>query len=159
MEERMDSVARASVFFERGFSCSQAVCSAFCEDYGFSQEQALRVSSAFGGGMGHNDEMCGAVSGALMVIGMKYGRVRADDMEAKRKCYDCAGEFFRRFKTLYGSVRCTDLLGCNLSEEEGLQVAREKNLFATLCVSFVRDAAKILEQILMRDSDKNGVLS
>jgi C_GCAxxG_C_C family probable redox protein len=148
MEKRMDRVERAASFFEEGFSCSQSVCSAFCDDFGFSHEQALKVSSAFGGGMGHNDEMCGAVSGALMVVGMKHGRVRVDDTEAKMKCYDLAGECIRRFKATYDSVQCTDLLGCDLSSEEGLKRAREKNLFSTLCVSFVRDAALILEQIL-----------
>ena len=148
VEDWMDTVERAVSLFQEGFSCSQAVCTVFGRDHGYSREQALKISSAFGGGMGHNDEMCGAVSGALMVVGMKHGRVRVDDTEAKMKCYDLAGECIRRFRVIYGSVQCTDLLGCDLSSEEGLQRAREKKLFSTLCVSFVRDAAAILEQIL-----------
>jgi C_GCAxxG_C_C family probable redox protein len=144
----MDVVERAVSLFQEGFSCSQSVCTAFSDGLGYSREQALRVSSAFGGGMGHNDEMCGAVSGALMVVGMKYGRVKADDAESKLKCYNLAGEFMRQFKEIYGSVQCTDLLGCDLSTEQGMQRAREEGLFNTLCVDFVRDAARMLEKLL-----------
>jgi C_GCAxxG_C_C family probable redox protein len=144
----MDSVDRAVSLFQEGFSCSQSVCAAFCREFGFSEEQALKVSSAFGGGMGHNDEMCGAVTGALMVVGMKHGRVRVDDEEAKTRCYKAAGEFMTQFKNIYGSVQCTDLLGCDLSSEQGMQQARERGLFNTLCANFVRDAAGILHRLL-----------
>jgi C_GCAxxG_C_C family probable redox protein len=138
----------AGALFEEGFNCSQSVCAAFSDEFGFEREQALRVSSAFGGGMGHNDEVCGAVSGALMVIGMKYGRVVAEDLEAKQKCYDLAREFFMEFRSLHGSIRCTDLLEYDISTEEGLEMAREKDLFNTRCVHFVSDAAKMLDRIL-----------
>jgi len=148
MEDGMAVVERAVSLFQEGFNCSQSVCTAFSEGLGYSQEQSLKVSSAFGGGIGHNDEMCGAVSGALMVVGMKYGRVKADDTEAKLKCYNLAGEFMRQFKEIYGSVQCTDLLGCDLSTEDGMQSAREKGLFSTICVNLVRDAARILEGLL-----------
>ena len=141
-------VDKAVSLFQEGYNCSQSVCTAFSGKLGYSREQALKVASAFGGGIGHNDEICGAVSGALMVVGMKHGRVRADDSEAKMRCYNLAGEFMTRFKEMYGSVRCTDLLGCDLSTEQGMKHAREKGLFNTLCVSFVRDASKILEDIL-----------
>ena len=144
----MGMVERAVSLFQKGFNCSQSVCTAFASDLGYSEEQALKVSSAFGGGMGHNDEMCGAVSGALMVVGMKYGRVRVDDAEAKLKCYTLAADFMTQFKKLYGSVQCTDLLGCNLSTEQGMQQARDRDLFNTLCVDLVRDAAGILEGLL-----------
>jgi C_GCAxxG_C_C family probable redox protein len=147
-ECRMGNVSRAVALFKEGFSCSQAVCTAFCEGYGFEREKTLLISSAFGGGMGHNDEVCGAVAGALMVIGMKYGRVRADDRDAKEKCYSMAGVFFHRFKSLHGTVRCTDLLGVDISSTEGLQIARSKELFQTRCVDFVRHGAEILEEIL-----------
>jgi C_GCAxxG_C_C family probable redox protein len=148
MEDAMGMVERAVSLFQKGFNCSQSVCTAFARDLGYSEEQALKVSSAFGGGMGHNDEMCGAVSGALMVIGMKYGRVKVDDAEAKLKCYTLAADFMTRFKKMHGSVQCTDLLGCNLSTEQGMQQARDRDLFNTLCVDFVRDAAGILEGLL-----------
>ena len=144
----MDHVDRAGSLFSQGFSCSQAVCTAFSGELGFEREQALRISSAFGGGMGHNDEICGVVSGGLMVIGMKYGRVRADDLAAKEKCYGLAGDFFREFKRKHGSIRCTDLLGCDLSTAEGVKEAREKDLFTTRCLELVKDAASIIDHLL-----------
>jgi C_GCAxxG_C_C family probable redox protein len=138
----------AAALFSQGFSCSQAVCTAFSEELGFEREQALRIASAFGGGMGHNDELCGVVSGGLMVIGMKHGRVQADDLAAKEKCHALAGDFFREFRDKHGSIRCTDLLGCNLSTDEGMEEAREKNLFSTRCLDLVRDAVRIIDHLL-----------
>jgi C_GCAxxG_C_C family probable redox protein len=144
----MKNTDRAVALFEEGFSCSQFVLGAYSQMYDLNQRAALKVSSAFGGGMGHNDEVCGAVSGALMVIGLKYGRTEADDREAKENTYALARKFANSFKSIYGSIRCTDLLGCNLSTEDGVINAKEKNLFETLCVGFVKDATKILEKIL-----------
>jgi C_GCAxxG_C_C family probable redox protein len=144
----MKNIDRAVALFVEGFSCSQSVIGAYSQEYDLNLKTALKVSSAFGGGMGHNDEVCGAVSGALMVIGLKYGRTEADDREAKENTYALAKKFVNGFRSIYGSIRCTDLLGCNLSTEDGVKNAREKNLFETLCVDFVKDAAKILEKIL-----------
>jgi C_GCAxxG_C_C family probable redox protein len=148
LEEIMGNVEVASSLFREGFSCSQSVCAAYSETYGFEKEQALKMSSAFGGGMGLNDEVCGVVSGALMVIGMKFGRVKADDGKAKKKCYSLAGEFFEKFKSRFGTVRCAGLLGCDISTEDGMKTALEKDLFTTRCADLVKSAAELVEQIL-----------
>jgi hypothetical protein len=79
---------------------------------------------------------------------MKYGRVKPEDVEAKEQCYALAREFFTRFKAKHGNVKCTDLLGCDISTKEGIETAHEKDLFNTLCTDFVGDAARILEQLL-----------
>ena len=79
----MDVVDRAGSGFEEGFNCSQAVFSAWAEELGLDRETALRVATAFGGGMGHRGDTCGAVTGAFMAIGLKHGRLRADDEETR----------------------------------------------------------------------------
>ena len=134
--------------FKGGFSCSQAVCLAFADDYGIDRPTALRLSCALGGGMGHSGNTCGAVTGALMVIGMKYGRTTLDDLAAKEKTYALANRFITEFLRINHSVNCTDLIGYNLSDPKQLALARENKAFHTRCAKFVGDAAEILEKIL-----------
>ncbi len=93
-------------------------------------------------------ETCGVVTGSIMVIGLKSGWIKADDKEAKEKCYNLAREFMDRFKSRNSSVLCRDLIDCDISTPEGLKSAREKRLFIIVCPQFVQDAAEILEQIL-----------
>ena len=142
---RADDAAAA---FTNGFSCSQAVCLAFADDFGIDRETALKLSCALGGGMAHSDNTCGAVTGALMVIGMKYGRTRLDDLPAKEKTYEVTNAFMTEFLRRNRSLNCTDLIGYNLSDPNALALARERKLFHTKCAKFVRDAGEILEKIL-----------
>ncbi len=138
----------AAAIFTNGFSCSQSVCLAFAEDFGIDRETALKLSCALGGGMAHTGNTCGAVTGALMVIGMKYGRTRLNDLAAKDKTYEAANAFITEFLQRNHSLNCTDLIGHNLSDPNALALAREKKLFHTKCALFVRDAGEILEKIL-----------
>ncbi|MDP4092831.1 MAG: C-GCAxxG-C-C family protein [Bacillota bacterium] len=134
--------------FKNGFNCSQAVFSAYSSELGLDTEMALKVAGAFGGGMGHTGEVCGAVSGALMLIGLKYGKTKKDDNEAKERTYALVKEFSRRFKEIHGTVRCTELLGYDLSSEEQLIAARDKGLFSSVCPKLVKDACEIVETLL-----------
>ena len=98
--------------------------------------------------MGRTGEVCGAVSGALMVIGLKYGPATAADKQAKERTYELARAFAERFKERNnGCIKCRELLGYEIDTPEGRQLAREKGLFAELCPKFVHDAAEIVEQI------------
>ncbi len=133
-----------------GFSCSQSICSTYAEQFGLNQEMALRITTAFGGGMGKMGETCGAVTGAFMVIGLKYGRIRVEDKKIKEKANDLVREFVKHFKSRNGSTLCRDLLGCNISTPEGHSAAKANNLFATVCPKLVRDAAEILEELLSK---------
>jgi C_GCAxxG_C_C family probable redox protein len=144
----MSKVEEAVDVFEKGISCSQSVFSTFSEQLGLSKELALKISAAFGGGMAHLGETCGAVTGAFMLIGLKHGRIGPDDIESKEKTYELVKEFTARFKALHGSIKCTDLIGCNLSTEIGLKVAKENNLSRTVCPVYVKSAAEIIDQIL-----------
>ncbi len=138
----------AAAIFNGGYSCSQAVCAAFAEDFGIDRDTALKLSCGLGGGMAHTGNTCGAVTGALMVIGMKYGRTEVDDLAAKEKTYAVANAFITEFLHRNHSVNCTDLIGHNLLDPKELAVAREKELFKTKCTRYVRDAGEILEKIL-----------
>jgi C_GCAxxG_C_C family probable redox protein len=145
----MDTVKRAVSCFEEGFSCSQAVLSTYGPQFGLEPEAALKVAGAFGGGMGRLGEVCGAVSGAFMVIGLKYGKTRAEDEETKEKAYSLVQEFADRFSSRNGAITCRELLGCDINTPEGRANAKEQGLFATLCPRLVQDAAEIVEQMLL----------
>jgi len=144
----MSGVERAVSCFNEGFMCSQALLSAYAEQFGLDREAALKASAAFGGGMGRMGETCGAVTGAFMVIGLKYGRTAVQDTQSHEKTNRLVKEFVDRFKSLNGSIVCRELLGCDLSTPDGLKTFVEKKLRDTLCPKFVRDAAEIVEQLL-----------
>ena len=134
--------------FEKGFVCSQAVFATYAESLGLNSEIALPIADAFGAGMGGMAETCGAVTGAFMVIGLKYGRVHTEDSEAKEKTRRLIKEFVKRFKDRNGSIICKTLLDVDISTDEGMKTANEKGLFDSHCAKFVRDAAEILENLL-----------
>ena len=136
----------AAYHFREGFSCSQSVLAAFAPELGLDADAALRVSAAFGGGMGRLGGTCGAVTGALMVLGLRYGPTVADKV-AKELTYAQAREFIARFEARQGATTCADLLGVNIGTPEGQAAAREANLFKTTCPGLVASAAAILEEM------------
>lgn len=147
----MTKSEKALMLFQNNFNCSQAVLAAFASDFGLSEELALKLGTQFGGGA-RNGEMCGAVSGALMVLGLKYGHFRSEDSEQKAFAYEIASEYTRRFREINGSIVCRDLLGYDLTKPEDMACIREKNLFGTVCPQMIRCAVEVLERILADDT-------
>ncbi len=134
--------------FKKGFSCSQSVLAAYCDQFGLGKELALKVSGAFGGGIGRMAETCGAVTGAIMVIGLKFGNITAGDIKTKENTYAVVREFVHRFKVRNYTILCRELLECDISTAEGMKHAQEQKLIPHCCPKFVQDAAEILEQLL-----------
>lgn len=144
----MNEVEKAVSCFNEGFMCSQAVLTAYAGQFGMDRETALRVSAAFGGGMGRMGEICGAVTGAFMVIGLKYGRTAVQDTTLHEKTNRLVKEFVKRFKSGNSSIVCRELLGCDLSTPDGLKTFADKKLRDTVCTKLVSDAAEIVGQLL-----------
>ena len=138
---------RALDYFDRKFHCSQAVLAAFASECGLTEEQALKLGACFGSGM-RKGEVCGACTGALMVLGMKYGQFDLSDNESRAKSGSMAVKFLDEFEKRKGSYVCRDILGCDLRTEEGSNYARSNGLFRTLCPEMVRTAAEILTEML-----------
>lgn len=136
----MSSIDEAVALFENGYVCSQAVFAAFSEDFGLSKEQALKIGACFGSGM-RKAEVCGACTGALMVLGLKYG-------DNKTKSNEVCNKFLDEFKKENGSIICRDLLKCDISTEEGVKYAKDNNLFNEFCPKMVESASKIVEKII-----------
>src|SRR5512137_2566613 len=138
----------AAAYFTEGFSSSQAVMSSFSEDLGLDKETARKISCGFGAGMARTGTICGAVTGAMMVIGLKYGKALAGDDAAKEKTYALVQEFITRFREKNGSIHCTELLGYDLRDPDQPRQAHESGTVAIKCPEFARDAVAILERIL-----------
>ena len=140
--------------FADGYSCSQAVFSTFAPRLGVEDDVAMKLASAFGGGIGRRGEVCGAVTGALMALGLARGH--ADNAEeSKTVTYAVVDEFLRRFGELHGAVVCRTLIGHSISTPEGLQGARDAGVFKTVCPDLVADATAIVASILDRRPDQD----
>ena len=149
MSPRIDA---ASDRFKSGFNCAQAVFSAYASSAGVTEEDALRIAAGFGGGMGRQQEVCGAVTGALMVIGCKSGSTRADSV-AKERTYSQVNDFSREFRQLHGSLLCRDILGCDISTAEGRRQVEEGQLSTKVCLGCVQDACRILEETILKTGE------
>jgi C_GCAxxG_C_C family probable redox protein len=142
----MNHVFESVQLFREGCACSQAILASYAEAEGLSREWAMKIAAGFAGGM-RVGEICGAVTGALMVLGLRHGRADCDTRAGRADVYDRVGEFIARFRERNGSVICRELLGCDIGTEEGKKHAEERNLFKTTCVKMVQDAAEILEEM------------
>lgn len=120
---------------------------AFESDFGLDEKLALMIGTQFGGGA-RNGEMCGAVSGALMVLGLKYGHYESDNIEQKSRAYSIASEYTKRFKDFNGSIVCRDLLGYDLTDSNDMVYIKDKNLFGEICPKMIKSAVEVLESIL-----------
>ena len=144
----MNKVDQAVSYFKNGNTCSQAVFSTYATEFGVDEAIALKIACPFGGGMSRMGKTCGAVTGAFMVLGLKYGRINVEDELAREKTYNLVIEFVNRFKSRNNTIECEELIGCSIDTPEKLEIAKEKGIFENICPQFVKDAAEILEEIL-----------
>ena len=140
---------KARQLFLKGYNCSQSVIGAFCDDLGFDFNTAMRLSSSFGGGMGGLREVCGALSGAFMVIGLKHGYSTPDNPNDKAELYKKVKLVAAAFKEKHGTIICRELLEAQkltVSSEPSLRT--EKYYKERPCAVFVESAVEILEEFL-----------
>ena len=142
-----DRKERAVEYFSRNFNCSQSVLAAYAVEHGLDEKLALKLGTCLGGGA-RKGELCGAVSGALMALGLFYGHSESSDSEAKAKAYAMTNEFMDRFIRKNGSVVCRELLKYDMSIPEERKMIVEKNLFSTVCPEMIRSAVEILDELL-----------
>ncbi len=131
--------------FNHGMNCAQSIIGTYGPDYNLSEDECLRIASGFGGGM-RRAEVCGAVSGSIMVLGLDYNPADITD-SSKEMINARVVDFTNKFEQKCGSILCRDLLGCDISTPEGQQEAKEKNTSTSICPGLVQSAAQILEEI------------
>lgn len=139
MSERSD---RAVELFRKGFACSQSVLAAYSDLFGLDEKTALRISDGFGGGIARRQDLCGAVSRAVMLLGLRYGRTRAEDTEAHERTFSYVNRLCEEFTRKYGSLDCRDILGCDWP------TVRSRGLRDSVCTKCVRDASQTVEHLL-----------
>ena len=144
----------ARQLFLEGYNCSQSVFCAYDDVTGFDRETSAKLASSFGGGMGRMREVCGCVSGALMVLGLAYGYDDPEDNEAKRNHYALVQKFAEEFRKRNGSIICRELLAGVSTTPGGVPEDRTEAYYKKRpCPDLVACAAEILDQILESESE------
>ena len=134
-------------YFGDRFHCSQSVLAAYAPELGLTEEQALKIAYCFNAGM-RRGEVCGACSGALMVIGALFGQSDKNDLNSRAHANALTDRFLDRFRELNGSYICNEILGCDIATPEGAAYAKSHGLFTTTCRDMVALAVRVLEEIL-----------
>lgn len=149
----MDHKQKAVDLFHEGYNCAQAVFAAFSDVMGMDLELALKLSSSFGGGMGRMREVCGACSGAFMVLGALYGNSDSSN-ESKMKHYELVRYAAEEFKKINGSIICRELLeGIDTTTPGNVPQERTAEYYKKRpCDMLVADAAEIVERIIAEKS-------
>ena len=128
-------------------NCAQSVINAFVDELGIDRTTALKLALGFGGGMGHTGGTCGAVTAAYMVLGLKQDFDPQSPKAQRDTLYAQVQEFNKRFKKVYGTINCSELLGHDLGTPQGAAAVKEKGLSAKLCPRFVATAVEIVEEM------------
>jgi len=132
-----------------GFNCAQSTLGVFCLELNLDKETAMKLATGFGAGMARKQEVCGAVTGGIMAIGLKYGRGADDGKPEAEHTYRLVGKFMERFAAKYNSCLCRVLLdGCDLLSESGRNFYNENKLSEKICRPCVGEAVRVLEDIL-----------
>jgi C_GCAxxG_C_C family probable redox protein len=145
----MTTSEKAVQYFRSGFNCAQAVLTPFREQYKISEEHCLKIACAFGGGMGRQQLTCGALTGAMMVLGLQFGKSMGDDDVKKKETYAKTLALFKAFIVKHGAVNCRELMdGLNMSDPEDMKKIEDLQLHRTKCDRYVMDAVEITESLI-----------
>jgi len=137
--------------FKEGYNCAQSVLYAFCDDLNIDRDTALRIATGFGGGMGGMGEVCGAISGGIMVLGLRYGMGKEKDKEAKELTYKKTRDLIEGFARKHNTVDCRSLLGgCNLMTKAGQIKFKSKDLMNRVCKPCVQSVVEMVEEMLYK---------
>lgn len=146
MSKRTDDALQA---FDGGYNCAQAALAAFCAPHGLDEDLAMRLACGFGGGMGRKQEVCGAVSGAVLALGLVHGRGKDGDTARTQDTYAKVRALITAFEARHGSCRCRDLLqGLDTSTPEGAREVKERGLRDSVCTRCVRSAVELAESMI-----------
>ncbi|HPD55894.1 MAG TPA: C-GCAxxG-C-C family protein [Smithellaceae bacterium] len=144
----MSKSEKAAGYMKIGYNCSQAIVKTYAAEVGLNENEIVKMASVLGGGIGRTGHVCGAVSGAALIIGAKFGSTDNTKLESKYKVYQKGRELLERFAAENKSILCSEILGYDINTKEGLKQARQAGVFTQKCPGFVASAARILESLL-----------
>lgn len=137
---------KAVAYFLGGYNCAQSVLLAMFEHWNGKNDLIPKIATAFGGGMGRCGSVCGAVTGGIMAVGMRFG-TNEPSLEKRTEAYELAQRFFRRFEKQNGTVLCRELIGYDLSDPKQLEEASERDVFEEKCTVFISKALEALLEL------------
>ncbi|MDP2038404.1 MAG: C-GCAxxG-C-C family protein [Ignavibacteria bacterium] len=143
----MKPAEKAIKLYKEEYNCSQAILSAYAEELGIDEQTAIRVASSFGGGIARTGKTCGAVTGALMVIGLKQWNSNVEKEEAKAHVYKLSNQLMDEFKARNKTLNCEELLCVSVSTPEGRAVVKANQLSSKVCPRVINDVTEILERL------------
>ncbi len=143
----MNNTEKAIKFFSTDFNCSQSVFAAYSEKFGIKEKDAQKIATGFGGGIGRTQDICGALSGAVMVLGCRYYDEN-NIAGSKVLVYEKTKELISRFKEIHKTVECRDLTGVDFNKEGGLELFKTLNIHENKCNGYIKDVCKILEELI-----------
>ncbi|MFA5403761.1 MAG: C-GCAxxG-C-C family protein [Ignavibacteria bacterium] len=143
----MNNTEKALNFFKGSYSCSQSVFAAYSEKFGIKEKDALKIALGFGGGVGRTQDICGAVTGAIMVMGCRYSD--ENDIEGSKEIvYSKTKELITKFKKIHNNIDCLDLTGVDFSKEGGRELFKNLNIHENKCKGYIVNVCKILEELI-----------
>jgi C_GCAxxG_C_C family probable redox protein len=146
MSQEKELGEKAAAYFLKGYCCAQAVLLTMTEHWNIESELVPKIATGFGGGIGRCGSVCGALTGAVMAIGVRDG-TNEPSGEKRLKAYEKARKLYEKFKKQHGSVLCRDLIGYDLSNPEGSAAARKARVFEERCPVFVKTAVEVLLEL------------
>ena len=148
----MDRTETALRYFLEGYNCAQSVFAAYCDLWGVSAADGLRLTAGMGGGMGGLREKCGTLSACFLLAGLKYGDYAASDHESKKKLYALIQQMARAFSERFGDTKCSELLKRAKAVFSSIPAKRDAAYYASRpCSKFVEGACEIVERFLVED--------
>jgi C_GCAxxG_C_C family probable redox protein len=142
MKTAQEIISKALFHFGNEYNCAESTLLAIAKDaYQIDSNLVPRIATGFGGGIARQGFLCGAVSGVVMGLGLKYGRNSPDELRART--YNPVVEFFKQFQKRFGSTTCKELCGCDLSTIEGIRKFRDENVHQEKCSELVKGAIEI----------------
>jgi len=146
MDEKSALGKKAAAHFEKGYNCAQSVLLTMYEHWDGKSDLIPKVATGFGGGIGRCSSLCGALTGGVMAIGVKYG-TNEPSVEKRLKTYRIAREFYEWFEKKHGSVMCRELIGYDLSVPGEMEKARQAKVFDEKCAVFIRNVVENLFEL------------
>ncbi|MFX1300357.1 MAG: C-GCAxxG-C-C family protein [Promethearchaeota archaeon] len=157
MLSKKETVNRAVQYAENGFLCSEAVLLALSEAQNIMSEIIPRIATGFGAGIGRHGEVCGALSGAVMGLGLRFGRSQVSETPQDTSPYQFGQTMVNLFASRVGHIRCRDILDLDISSDEGRKKYREQNLWELKCRELIRIATELSYDLLQANPPDSKV--
>jgi C_GCAxxG_C_C family probable redox protein len=148
VHSKSETIRLAESFAEQGFLCSESVLLAISQALGIECKQIPRIATGFGAGIARCGELCGALSGAIMGLGLCFGRYRVQDTPEDQTPYEFAQTMTNLFRARFGHTRCDDLINLDLSKEQALETYRKNDLWSTICRDIVKTTTGLAYDLL-----------